>query len=79
MIFFIEKGGDNAIKINQIVRGVRGRWLKGELEGMQAEAKNPAKMVHVNKRRLQSYSEFIQGYKVYKQEKKSSSTSLQKH
>lgn len=46
---------------------------------MQAEAKNPAKMVHVNKRRLQSYSEFIQGYKVYKQEKKSSSTSHQKH
>lgn len=36
---------------------------------MGVEVQNPVKMAHVNKRRLQSYKEFIQGYKQYKEEK----------
>ncbi|EMF45502.1 hypothetical protein B481_3387 [Planococcus halocryophilus Or1] len=36
---------------------------------MGVAVKNPLKMAHVNKRRLQSYKEFIRGYKQYKEEK----------
>ncbi|MGM0898193.1 MAG: hypothetical protein ACQEV0_09840 [Bacillota bacterium] len=36
---------------------------------MGVEVKKPMKMAHVNKRRQQSYQEFIQGYKQYKEEK----------
>lgn len=36
---------------------------------MDIGVKNLVKMAHVNKRRQQSYKEFIQGYKQYKVEK----------
>lgn len=37
---------------------------------MDAKARDLLKMVHVNKRRLQTYTEFIKSYKQYKDEKK---------
>ncbi|MBT2583113.1 hypothetical protein [Planococcus sp. ISL-109] len=46
---------------------------------MAVGVKNPVKMVHVNKRRLQSYEEFIQGYTQYKEEKEKNPSKLHGH
>jgi hypothetical protein len=36
---------------------------------MNAAAKDSVKMMHVNKRRMQTYKEFIQAYKQYRENK----------